>query len=226
MLLKSIQNLKKELQKEKMQQTDNARVRIIEALKKDHVDFELAINALRKVIRDEDKCDLAIKNELQKGPKRIRIATREELKMEIKNYKNMVLKLMEVLKKNNIRGPGIKVDSEPVSGLREDRKDEQIFDINRMDGASVADDKENADLNLGDEGGLQVQELLEIKERLEESVVKLNMELREKNEKLLELLEEIEETKIQVYARDKSVALQHKQIEDLLEELRDAKSVE
>lgn len=209
-----------------MQQTDNARVRIIEALKKDHVDFELAINALRKVIRDEDKCDLAIKNELQKGPKRIRIATREELKMEIKNYKNMVLKLMEVLKKNNIRGPGIKVDSEPVSGLREDRKDEQIFDINRMDGASVADDKENADLNLGDEGGLQVQELLEIKERLEESVVKLNMELREKNEKLLELLEEIEETKIQVYARDKSVALQHKQIEDLLEELRDAKSVE
>lgn len=81
-------------------------------------------------------------------------------------------------------------------------------------------------MNLGDEGGLQVQELLEIKERLEESVVKLNMELREKNEKLLELLEEIEETKIQVYARDKSVALQHKQIEDLLEELRDAKSVE
>jgi len=90
----------------------------------------------------------------------------------------------------------------------------------------MVDDKENADLNLGDEGGLQVQELLEIKERLEESVVKLNMELREKNEKLLELLEEIEETKIQVYARDKSVALQHKQIEDLLEELRDAKSVE
>jgi len=124
MLLKSIQNMKKELQKEKMQQTDNARVRIIEALKKDHVDFELAINALRKVIRDEDKCDLAIKNELQKGPKRIRIATREELKMEIKNYKNMVLKLMEVLKKNNIRGPGFKVDSDPVSGLKEDRKDE------------------------------------------------------------------------------------------------------
>jgi len=34
------------------------------------------------------------------------------------------------------------------------------------------------------------------------------MELRDKNERLLELLEELEDVRIQVYARDKSVALQ------------------
>ena len=43
---------------------------------------------------------------------------------------------------------------------------------------------------------------------------------------MLELLDEIEEIKIQVYARDKSIELQQKQIEDLLEELRDSKTVD
>ena len=54
----------------------------------------------------------------------------------------------------------------------------------------------------------------------------MNIELKEKNEKLLELLEEIEDVRIQVYARDKSIELQQKQIEDLLEELRDSKAVD
>lgn len=56
--------------------------------------------------------------------------------------------------------------------------------------------------------------------------MKQNMEIKEKNEKLLELLDEMEEIKIQVYARDKSIELQQKQIEDLLEELRDAKTMD
>jgi hypothetical protein len=34
------------------------------------------------------------------------------------------------------------------------------------------------------------------------------MEMRDKNERMLELLEDIEDLKVQVYARDKSVALQ------------------
>jgi hypothetical protein len=38
--------------------------------------------------------------------------------------------------------------------------------------------------------------LLEEKNRLEEIVVKLNLEVKEKNEKLLELLEELEEVRI------------------------------
>ena len=36
----------------------------------------------------------------------------------------------------------------------------------------------------------------------------MNLELREKNERLLDLLEELEDIKIQVYARDKSITLQ------------------
>ncbi len=54
----------------------------------------------------------------------------------------------------------------------------------------------------------------------------MSLEIKEKNERLLEMLEEIEDLKIQIYARDKSVALQQKQIEELLEELRDSKSIE
>lgn len=49
---------------------------------------------------------------------------------------------------------------------------------------------------------------MEEKERLEEQVVRMNTEMREKNERMLELLEDIEDLKVQVYARDKSVALQ------------------
>jgi hypothetical protein len=98
MLLKSIENMKRELQKERFEKKDNVRVKIIEGLKKEHEDFEVAINALRKLVNSEDKCDMAIKNELQKGPKRIRIASREEMKMEIKKYKNMALRLLEILK--------------------------------------------------------------------------------------------------------------------------------
>ena len=37
--------------------------------------------------------------------------------------------------------------------------------------------------------------------------MKLNIEAKDKNEKLLELLENIEDLKIQVYSRDKSVEL-------------------
>jgi len=102
-LLKSIQNLQKEVQKEKFEKKDNVRAKIIEGLKKEHEDFEIGMNALRKLVNNEDKCDQAIKQELQKGPKRVRIASREELKMEIKKYKNMALRLLDILKQNGIQ---------------------------------------------------------------------------------------------------------------------------
>ena len=97
-LLKSIQLLKKEVQKEKFDKKDNVRAQKIEALNRDIQYCEVAINALRKVINSEDKCDQAIKMELEKGPKRIRVASREELKMDINRYKNMTLRLLEILK--------------------------------------------------------------------------------------------------------------------------------
>ena len=56
-LLRSIQNLKIEVQREKFEKKDNVRAKIIEGLKKEHEDFEVAINALRKVVNNEDKCD-------------------------------------------------------------------------------------------------------------------------------------------------------------------------
>jgi hypothetical protein len=76
---------------------------MIERLKKDIELQEVAINALRKIIQNEDKCDSAIKTELEKGPKRIRVASREELKIEINKYKNMTLRLLEELKKHGIK---------------------------------------------------------------------------------------------------------------------------
>lgn len=82
-LLKSINNLKKEVQKEKFEKKDNVRIQKIARLEKDLADMEIVVDALRREVNMEDKCDLAIKRALEKGPKRVRIASREELKMEI-----------------------------------------------------------------------------------------------------------------------------------------------
>lgn len=160
------------------------------------------------------------------------------MKIEIKKYKNMCLRLLEILKKNGIAVPaGFKVEEGgAVTGLKDDDKNKDIFDINAMSqgGGSQADpnefqdDKENMDgLNEGGAGsGQTAKELLEMKDRMEEQMVKMTIELKEKNERLIEQLEEMEDLRIQVYARDKSISLQQKQIESLLEELRDAKAIE
>ena len=209
-LLRSIQLLKKEVQREKLEKKDNVRAQKIEALNRDIQYCEVAINALRRLVNSEDACDQAIKNALDKGPKRIRVASREELKMDVNKYKNMTLRLLEVLRQHGLtQPPGCKVDAAAGTGLKEEKKEE--FDINDL--SAQASDT-GADAGDGPEE----------KARLEEAVVKLNLELKEKNEKLLELLEELEEVRIQVYARDKSITLQQKQVEDLLEELRDARA--
>ena len=39
---------------------------------------EVAMNALRKLVNSEDKCDAALAQALAGGPKRVRIASREE----------------------------------------------------------------------------------------------------------------------------------------------------
>ena len=63
-------------------------------------------------------------------------------------------------------------------------------------------------------------------DKLEDHTTKLNIDLKEKNEKIIELMGELEDVKIQVFARDKSIELQQKQIEELLEELRESKGYE
>jgi len=186
---------------------------MIERLKKDIEYQEVAINALRKVVNSEDQCDTAIKNELEKGPKRIRVISREELKIEIRKYKNMTLRLLEVLKQHGIKAPaGIKVDqsSNAAAGYKEEQA------LSQMDATGALEEEEKVD----------GQSLAEEKERLEEQLVKLNLEMKNKDEKILELLEEIEDHKVQVYSRNKAVELQQKQIEELLEELRECKAMD
>jgi hypothetical protein len=92
--LKSINTLKKEVQKGKFDQKENVRIQKIQRLEKDLADMEIVVDALRREVNSEDKCDLAIKRALEKGPKRVRIASREELKMEINSYKNVSLRLV------------------------------------------------------------------------------------------------------------------------------------
>ena len=67
---------------------------------------DFAINALRKLVGDEDKANLAIKKELEKGPLRVRVLSREELKIEVKKYKNVSLKVIKELQKAGKQVPG------------------------------------------------------------------------------------------------------------------------
>lgn len=82
--------------------------------------MEIAMGALRKHIKNEMECDNIILAEINKGPAMIRVASREELKIEINKYKNLALRLMNELKTNKIKVPGYaeKADLAPETGLR------------------------------------------------------------------------------------------------------------
>lgn len=116
--------------------------------------------------------------------------------MDINKYKNMTLRLLELLKQNNIKAPpGFKIDGAAGTGLKED-KTAGVLDINNMSAAQSQNGDEGNKENMEGDLGLNDEELLAAKERLEDQVVQLNIELKEKNEKLLELLDEIEDVKI------------------------------
>lgn len=102
-------------------------------------------------------------------------------------------------------------------GLKKEKSESNLEDF---EGESMF---ENSEAGASEEIPEGVQEKID---KLEDQVVRLNLELKEKNESILDLLQELEEVKIQVYARDKSVDLQQKQIEELLEELRESKGLE
>ena len=81
--------------------------------------------------------------------------------MEVKKYKNMALRLLELLKANGISAPsGFKIDQSAGTGIKEDKGENDIFDVNNesasakmmQNGLSNADlmfDKENVDDNNG-----------------------------------------------------------------------------
>ena len=216
-LLKSINNLKKEVQKEKFEKKDNVRIQRIQRLEKDIELQEVAMNALRKMVNSEDKCDQAIAQAFSSGPKRVRIASREELKMEINKYKSISLRLMEEAKRNGLKAPGYAAKAnltEPETGLREEAEPKSGVGAG---GALDHLDAESAGAShldvAGDgmsvrSGEATAEQLIAEKHRLEDVIVKLNIEAKDKNEKILELLESIEDLKVQVYSRDKSVELQ------------------
>jgi hypothetical protein len=123
-LLKSINNLKKEVQQEKFEKKDNVRIQKIQKLEKDIELMEVGMGALRRHINSEMECDRIIVDALTKGPKRIRIASREELKIEINKFKSIALRLMEEMKTNKIKIPGYaaKANLASETGLREEGK--------------------------------------------------------------------------------------------------------
>jgi len=64
------------------------------------------------------------------------------------------------------------------------------------------------------------------KHRLEEVLARTNVDLKDKNEKILDLLQSIEDFKIEIYSRDKSISIFQDQIKRLSEDLREAKQYE
>jgi hypothetical protein len=91
-------------------------------LEKDIELMEIGMNALRRHINKEDECDRVITDALNKGPKRIRIASREELKIEINKFKNVSLRLMEEMKRSGGKAPAYATKvglDQPETGLRD-----------------------------------------------------------------------------------------------------------
>ena len=68
--------------------------------------------------------------------------------MEIKKYKNMALRLLEMLKANGIKAPsGFKIDQSAGTGIKEDKGENDIFDINNESAsAKMMQNGSNADL--------------------------------------------------------------------------------
>jgi len=90
-LLHSIDTLKKQLIKEKQLHKDNVRIKLIEKQKEGLRDQEKIIDALRKVINNDEIADKAILKMLNEGPKRVREPTKEDLKIEIKKLHKMII---------------------------------------------------------------------------------------------------------------------------------------
>jgi hypothetical protein len=111
-------------------------------------------------------CDLAIKKALEKGPKRIRVASREELKMDIQKYKNIALKLIELLKTNKVNVPAsLRIEAQAAIGvgLREEKKNSDPInaDLTSVGGNTMMD------ASMGGESEMLNEDARAVKERYE-----------------------------------------------------------
>ena len=71
------------------------------------------------------------------------------------------------------------------------------FDLASISGAGKENNGElQSSQMMGGDEGKGIQELQELNEKLEERILTMNMELKDKNEKILEILNDVEELKI------------------------------
>jgi len=90
--MNSVQLLKKENASLSKGTKEHKRSEFIQQLNKEIGDQDIVIDVLRGLVGDQKKADAAIIQTLSKGPARIRVQTREELKMELKELKAKLLK--------------------------------------------------------------------------------------------------------------------------------------
>lgn len=131
---------------------------MIERLRKDIADNEMVIETLRKIIGDEDLIESELMKVINKGPPRMRVATWEELRMEIKKLKGKL---------------GMKLTKEEKEMGNEEEAKEEVNDIL----------KENMSEIEGSVNG--TGEFDDKSKRLEEGLWNLQFELWDKNEVIL-----------------------------------------
>ena len=83
-LMQSIQELKKQNASIRALNKENNRSKLIEKLKTELLQQEIAIQGLRDLVSDNDRSDEQIIKYLNKGPPRIRPLSREEMKIKIR----------------------------------------------------------------------------------------------------------------------------------------------
>jgi chromosome segregation ATPase len=113
-LMQSIQLLKKENASLSKQSKEHKRSEFIQQLNKDIADQDTVIEVLRGIVNDDKKADAAIIKELSKGPPRIRVQTREELKMDITELKSKLTKYER-------KKEGTQVEEKPQSAVLDDK---------------------------------------------------------------------------------------------------------
>lgn len=89
---------------------EHKRSELIATLNKEIADQDTIIETLRKLISNEDLADKEIIKALTKGPPKIRVETREELKIEIKKLKAQLAKVStkkDEVSNKNIENPGL-----------------------------------------------------------------------------------------------------------------------
>ena len=92
--MNSISLLKKETQSLKKASQEHKRSELITGLNKEIADQDLIIETLRAMIHNDDAADKEIVRVLTKGPPKIRVETREELKIEIRKLKAQLAKYL------------------------------------------------------------------------------------------------------------------------------------